>query len=41
METDGEAVWFWRAQAGAKVAAMLTHHAGDGGKRWFTGKSTE
>jgi hypothetical protein len=37
---DGEVVWSWRAHAGAKLAMMLAHHAGDGGKRWFTEEST-
>jgi hypothetical protein len=36
---DGEIVWSWRAHAGAKPATMLTHRAGDGGKRWVTGES--
>ena len=30
---DGEVVWFWRSEAGAKVAEMLTHLAADGGNR--------
>ncbi len=38
---DGEVVWSWRAHAGAKLATMLAHRADDGGKRWFTGESTE
>jgi hypothetical protein len=37
--TDGEVVWSWRAFAGAKLATMLTHRAGDGGKCWFTEES--
>src|SRR5690349_18081172 len=31
--TDGEVVWSWRAHAGAKPAAMLTHRADDGGNK--------
>jgi hypothetical protein len=27
----GEIVWFWRSEAGAKSAMMLSHHADDGG----------
>ena len=38
---DGEVVWSWRAHAGAKLATMLTHRAGDGGKRWFTEESAK
>jgi hypothetical protein len=30
---DGEVVWSWRRDAGAKLAMMLTHRAGDGGKK--------
>ena len=30
---DGEVVWSWRAHAGAKPAAMLTHRADDGGNK--------
>jgi hypothetical protein len=30
---DGEDVWFWRPDAGAKFAMMLRHHADDGGKK--------
>jgi hypothetical protein len=30
---DGEAVWSWRPDAGAKLAKTLTRLAGDGGKR--------
>jgi hypothetical protein len=38
---DGEVVWFWRSEAGAKSAMMLTHHAGDGGNQaMVTGEST-
>ena len=32
-EADGEVVWFWRSEAGAKVAKMLTRLAGDGGNQ--------
>jgi hypothetical protein len=38
---DGEVVWSWRAHAGAKLAMVLTHRAGDGGKRWFTEERAE
>ena len=27
---DGEAVWSWHPLAGAKLATMLSHRAGDG-----------
>jgi hypothetical protein len=40
-DTDGEVVWSWRPDAGAKLAMMLTHRAGKGGKGWFTWESTE
>jgi hypothetical protein len=30
---DGEVVWFWRSEAGAKSAMMLTHLADDGGNQ--------
>jgi hypothetical protein len=30
---DGEVVWFWRSEAGAKSAMMLTRLAGDGGNQ--------
>jgi hypothetical protein len=30
---DGEAVWFWRPDAGAKLATMLSHCADDGDKK--------
>ena len=30
---DGEVVWSWRPDAGAKSAKMLRHLAGDGGKK--------
>jgi hypothetical protein len=34
---DGEVVWFWRSEAGAK----LTHRADDGGNQaMVTGEST-
>ena len=40
-EADGEVVWFWRSEAGAKVAKMLTRLAGDGGNQaMVTEKST-
>jgi len=40
-EADGEVVWFWRSDAGAKVAKMLTRLAGDGGNQaMVTEKST-
>jgi hypothetical protein len=40
--TDGEVVWFWRPDAGAKLAMMSAHHADDGGKKArFTGKITK
>jgi len=39
---DGEVVWSWRPDAGAKSAKMLPHLAGDGGKKArFTGESTK
>jgi hypothetical protein len=41
IDADGEVVWSWRALAGAKQATMLTHRAGNGGKRWFTEESAE
>jgi hypothetical protein len=38
---DGEVVWFWRSEAGAKSAMMLTRRAGDGGNQaMVTGEST-
>ena len=38
---DGEIVWSWRPDAGAKSAMMLPRLAGDGGKKArFTGEST-
>jgi len=38
---DGEVVWSWRPDAGAKSAKMLRHLAGDGGKKArFTGETT-
>ena len=38
---DGEVVWFWRSEAGAKSAMMLTRLADDGGNQaMVTGKST-
>jgi hypothetical protein len=33
MIADGEVVWSWRPDAGAKLAKTLTRLAGDGGKR--------
>ena len=40
-DADGEVVWFWRSEAGAKVAKMLTRLAGDGGNQaMVTEKST-
>ena len=30
---DGEVVWFWRSEAGAKSAMMLTRLADDGGNQ--------
>jgi hypothetical protein len=30
---DGEVVWFWRSEAGAKLAMMLTRLADDGGNQ--------
>ena len=39
---DGQAVWSWHPDAGVKLAMMLTHHAGDGGKKArFTEESAE
>ena len=42
IDADGQVVWSWRAHAGAKSAAMLTHR----GRRrwqtsWFTGESAK
>jgi hypothetical protein len=40
-QADGEVVWFWRSEAGAKPAVMLTRLAGDGGNQaMVTEKST-
>ena len=41
-DADGEIVWSWRPDAGAKFAGwMLSHHAGDGGKQArLTGESS-
>jgi hypothetical protein len=36
---DGEVVWSWRPGAGVKLAAMLTHCAGDGDKKPVTRES--
>jgi hypothetical protein len=33
MAADGEVVWSWRSDAGAKFAEMLTRLAGDGGNQ--------
>ena len=33
LEVDGEVVWSWRSEAGAKVAKMLTRLADDGGNQ--------
>jgi hypothetical protein len=42
MAADGEVVWSWRPDAGAKLAMMRKHHAGDGGKKArFTEESTK
>ena len=30
---DGEVVWSWHPDADAKLATMLAHRAGDGGKK--------
>jgi hypothetical protein len=41
-EADGEVVWSWRSEAGAKPAMMLTRLAGDGGNpAMVTGESTK
>jgi hypothetical protein len=32
-DADGEVVWFWRSEAGAKVAKTLTRLADDGGNQ--------
>jgi hypothetical protein len=41
LEADGEVVWSWRSEAGAKSAMMLTHRADDGGNQaMVTGEST-
>jgi hypothetical protein len=41
MVTDGEVVWSWRAQAGAKLSLTLQRlREGDGGNAWFTGEIT-
>jgi hypothetical protein len=38
---DGEVVWSWRPDAGAKFAKTLSRLAGDGGKQArFTGETT-
>jgi hypothetical protein len=33
MSADGEVVWFWRPDAGVKLATVLSHRADDGGKK--------
>jgi hypothetical protein len=33
IEADGEGVWSWRSEAGAKSAMMLTRLADDGGNQ--------
>jgi hypothetical protein len=39
---DGEVVWFWRPDAGAKLMRSKLLLRGDGGKKArFTGKSTK
>ena len=39
---DGEAVWFWRPEAGVKFAGMPTRRADDGvNKAVVAGKSAE
>jgi alkanesulfonate monooxygenase SsuD/methylene tetrahydromethanopterin reductase-like flavin-dependent oxidoreductase (luciferase family) len=39
---DGQAVWSWRPDAGAKFAKSLTRFADDGGKKArFTEESAE
>src|SRR6266481_5934141 len=39
---DGEVVWFWRSNAGAKVVKTLSRLTGDGGNQaMVTGKSTK
>ena len=41
-DADGQAVWSWRPDAGAKLAMMLPHHADDGGKQArLTGESAK
>ena len=40
--TDGEVVWSWRPEAGAKFATMHSHCADDGdNKVWLTGESAK
>ena len=42
VQADGEVVWFWRSDAGAKVVKTLSRLAGDGGNQaMVTGKSTK
>ena len=41
IDTDGEVVWSWRANAGAKSSRIAEKlREGDGGKRRFTGESS-
>ena len=41
-DADGEGVWSWRPDAGAKFATTLTRRADDGGKKArFPGESAE
>jgi hypothetical protein len=42
LAADGEVVWFWRPDAGAKLVRSKLLLGGDGGKKArFTGKSTK
>jgi hypothetical protein len=42
IDADGEAVWSWRSNAGAKVVKTLTRLTGDGGNQaMVTGESSE
>jgi hypothetical protein len=39
-DADGEVVWFWRSDAGAKLAKTLTRLADDGGNQaWSSGRA--
>jgi len=41
IDTDGEVVWSWRANAGAKSSRIAEKlREGDGGKRRFTEESS-